>query len=205
MHYVGVVIAENEEAVTGILAPFDMNLQTEPHLVEDRAEWLDEYRSEIESDLRQLKVGNRSTYLGLDEAELKRRQTLPDDELAAIVIPEREKQGAEYDEDGNLLDHYNERGAWDYWSIGGRWEADFRTMQGVSARRYANLLEAGDYDGLPDIISYIGSDEEPEWEDRFSARCDEAEDSDETWKRRLIEVLHDYGDKLGVYFVDFHE
>lgn len=205
MHYVGAVIAENEEAVAGILAPFDMNLQTEPHLVEDRAEWLDEYRSEIESDLRQINVGNRSTYLGLDETELKRRQTLTDDELAAIVIPEREKQGAEYDEAGNLLDHYNEHGAWDYWSIGGRWEADFRTMQGVSASRYANLLEAGDYDGLPQVISYIGSDEESEWEDRFSARCDEAEDSDKAWKLRLIEVLRDYGDKLSVYFVDFHE
>lgn len=203
MHYLGIAIAPNEGAVTQVVAPFDMNLAVEPHLVEDREEWLDDYRSDTQADLRAIENGNRAPYLGLDKTELEHRLTLSDDELAAIVIPERIKQGYEYDEDGNRLDHYNEDGYWDWWVIGGRWDTDFQKIQGIPAEEYAHMLETGKTDLLPNSVAYVGGDEEPVWEDRSGWLHADEKTFDE-WLQRLIEILKDAGDGEFVYFVDYH-
>ncbi|PWG62071.1 hypothetical protein [Bifidobacterium callitrichidarum] len=204
MHYLGIAIAPNEEAIAQVVAPFDMNLAVEPHLVEDREEWLDDYRSDAQADLRAIENDNREPYLGLDKQELEHRLTLSDDELAALVIPERTKQGYKYDENSNRLDRYNEDGYWDWWVVGGRWEADFQKIQGIPAAEYATLLESDSTMPLPNSVAYVGWDEEPVWEDR-SGWLHADEKTHDEWLHRVIEILKDAGDGEFVYFIDFHE
>lgn len=139
-HYTVLVVTENgtQEEIESALAPFDENLETEPHVGCTMREAL--------ADLARFYGDGEG---GAEKSELWRlvEEGNESESMDAYrkLVESYYGIGTEIDGDGNVLSTANDDAKWDWYEVGGRWAGGIPTAGGGTSS-----CRVGDIDFSPD-------------------------------------------------------
>lgn len=92
--------------------------------------------------------------------EFPKKMAWTDDEVYADVIKWEEPEDIRA-EDGAIRTSYNPESRWDWWTIGGRWESQYREKQGIKVGEYLKDLEQtlADFDANKNLRPPVSEDD----------------------------------------------
>ena len=109
-----------QNAVSELLEPYDENKEVEPYVAWTKDSAAKEKLERIEELLIMIKNGDNEHYnIQYCKEELARLKLQSDDEFFQNKVEDYDN----FDKDGNPLTTYNPKSKWDWYEIGGRWNA----------------------------------------------------------------------------------
>ena len=184
-HYTVAVISRTgtEEEVESLLAPFDENIEVEPHIHRTKEQIIEDGREYHEEALKQIQDFEKDKLI--DILTKSSYQWYRD-----IIIAQTDEDFYNIEvykdmlgEDGNEYSTYNPESRWDWWQIGGRWNCSLRDYNG----EYHNTLKIADWD-----YNYINSENITDCSRLWEIAVEGAEPTEEEKKDYILWYKPEY-------------
>lgn len=135
MSHYNVYVITKDGDIDAALAPFDENLEVDPYIDVRKEDVVPNFRNRYSRLLVQWKENAARAAAKGNEEEAGRAKAIVADishdlDLSDEEIYQRETDGQDLDEDGNILSTYNPDSKWDWYEEGGRFWNGIRTKDG---------------------------------------------------------------------------